>query len=332
MRQITKKIISALQLTLLTATLQLLSACGGDPATNNAPASIEDDVTQEQNTESESEQEEPEQEEPEQEEPEQEEPEQSSNEVCPEHAILCEDFENGTILNPELWQIGDYWSIGQGRPLDEQSNHFVIDNTVAAQGSQSLHMRWAGEYGTESPGTFQNLAAIPAEGDEIYLRLYMRFKNLNFPGLHPYYISAVGSQDKNQPYGDQLAFGTIYQNMSTNAFSRGLDMGISWNEARNNLNSEEWFCLQIHVFGDHQDDNDTEHDNEFIEISINGEVIPTLSIYDGEWIVDEPEHWSPFYDGSFWRFGFASFASQTDADEYWIDSIAFSNQEIACIN
>ncbi len=250
--------------------------------------------------------------------------------ACPEYAFFCDGFE-GDEVDVAQWDILDYWARNRGKEADTQSDHFVIDDQNAIEGKSSLLLQWGGEYGSEPPTTIQLKEPLPAPDDEIYVRFYMRLQDFTFPGAHPYFLTTVGGGDQWDPYGDQVAFGTIHGELSTNAFSRGLDRGLQWFEARDSLSAGKWFCVQIRAFGDHQDDADTSHPNEEYSVAIDGVEIPALLGNDTTWKSDAPEHWSPFYDGSFWRLGFGSAPSNDDPLQYWLDALAFAHQPIPCL-
>jgi hypothetical protein len=268
-----------------------------------------------------------------------------SGESCPadESILLCDDFESGASLDLNKWELSESF----GGLLPNPPTHIEIDKNIAHSGNQSVRLRFGGEYGYQGIRVFQNKMGFKAPNDEIYLRAYMRFASVNYPNdSHPYFISAVGKQDRYNIFGNQVGFGEIWGELSSNVFSlvepgesgNSVDFGLDWTDSRKVIKAGEWFCIQIRAYGDHQFENDPDHSSEEFRVAINGVDIPDLLLNDatlGEWFPAHEggleEHWSPYYDGSFWRIGFASIASDEIAMEYWVDDVVFSTRPVSCM-
>src|SRR5688500_2429234 len=66
-----------------------------------------------------------------------------SGAACPPGAGFCDDFEHGDELDPALWIANEA---------------FVLDDSTAAEGSRSVHMRYGARYGV---GGWQNIQTLP---------------------------------------------------------------------------------------------------------------------------------------------------------------------------
>ncbi len=253
---------------------------------------------------------------------------------CPPNALFCESFETG--LDPSRW-------ITNG---DAQA--FSIDSTTSAHdGQRSLHLAYGVPYGHTGTPTVQIRSPIRAPDDRVYLRTYLRFGNLGLPGAHPAFISVSDSNGREQ------AFGSIINDFALLAWTPGgLDNARIWYEgggnnwhpgvqngdatplSENGRSAQEWFCVELMFFGDHQSPTDTQHPAEETKVWINGIQIPQLAATDALWRQelghDPPEHWSPVYDQARWRLGISSFAPTSATIDLWFDALVISNTRIGC--
>lgn len=251
---------------------------------------------------------------------------------CPPGALLCESFENG--LDSARWRTnGD-------------ATAFSIDETQAQHGRRSLHLTYGLPSRHTGNPTVQLLDTIPAPDDRVFVRAWLRMGNLGLPGQHPGFI------DVSDVEGREQAFGSIINDFAMLAWTPGgLDNARIWYEGtsgwhppvengdatpttENGLTSQEWFCVELMFFGDHQGANDSSHPNEETRVWINDAEIPQLAESDALWRLElgrePPEHWSPNYAAAKWRFGLTSFGPTSAPIDLWFDSLVFSNTRIGC--
>jgi hypothetical protein len=257
----------------------------------------------------------------------------SSGSSCPADALFCDSFETG--LDSTKWQVNG------------NAATFTIDATTPARdGSKSLHMAYGRPYGRTGAQSVQIKPAISAPDDRLYLRTYLRFGNLGLPGAHPSFIHVSDSTNQ------ELGFGSIVNDFAVMVWGRGLDNALIWYEGggnqwhpgvengdatpltENSVRAEQWFCLEMMYFGDHQGSGDTSHPNEEVKVWIDGTQISRLSPNDA-FMVQEigrnvPEHWSPIYDNARWRFGVESFGPSNVAIDLWFDGLVISRSRVGC--
>lgn len=252
--------------------------------------------------------------------------------ACPSGALLCEDFESG--IDPTRWKTN--------------GAAFTIDEAITTpDGKSSVHMAYGAPYGHLGQQTLELRPKLAAPDDRMYVRLYMRFGDLRLPGAHPSFVSVT--DDTNM-----VGFGSIsndFTMMGWGFYNGGLDNARAWYEgghwhpgaedgdttpqSEQNLAAQEWICVELMYFGDHQGPTDTAHPNEQVTIWVNGTERPEMNLSDALWKADlggnPPEHWSPRYDGATWRFGLDSFGPNNAALDIWFDAIVFSHTRIGCL-
>lgn len=261
------------------------------------------------------------------------EPEPAAPPGCPPNASFCEDFEDGLDLT--RWK--------QSHPTAVS-----LDATHAHRGTHALHVKVGDAYALPAPQTLQMIRGVHTPDDHLWLRVWLRFEQLRLPGYHPNLISVTsGDYDVGRwPEFARLSFGTFLGELSVNGFGKGLDGAKLWTEPSNHytdpagddtpltehaLAAGEWFCLEMHVFGDHQGPGDTSHPNEENRVFINGVEVPELYGSDARWGPwGAAEHWSPDYDGSLWAFGIDGAYTSGPTQDLWFDSIAFGNTRLGC--
>lgn len=253
--------------------------------------------------------------------------------LCPPGAAFCEDFEDG--LDMGRWAING------------NQNTFTVDRSIgAAHGQQSLHVAYGATYGHTGTPTIQIKTRIAAPEDRLYARVYLRFDNLTLPGAHPFFISISDAATT------EIGFGSIQNDFALMAWAPGgLDNPRMWfegngwrpgNEDGDNtplserfIQAKEWFCVEMMLFGDHQGAGDTHHEAEEAKVWLNGMEISDMAMSDTIWRQElgrnPPEHWSPVYDGSVWKFGIESFPPQNASIDVWFDALAISTQRIGCL-
>lgn len=253
---------------------------------------------------------------------------------CPAGAVFCESFEADAI-DPTRWRIG-------GSP-----GGVVLDETIGADGTRSVHVRMGEAYGVTEPETLQLLVPIPAPDDRVYARWFMRFENLALPGYHPNFVHVVGPDFRIDEWWEhqQLSFGSFAGSFSINHLGPELDAALLWGGwdsdspwlgddtpgDEHGLIAGEWLCVEMMVFGDHQGQGDTSHDGEEVRVWINGMEIEDLHADDEAWRPwGEFERWSPGYDGSVWTFGIMGAYTAEATTDVWYDAIAFSPARIGC--
>lgn len=242
--------------------------------------------------------------------------------LCPPGAFLCDSFE-GESIDPSRWVTAS----------DEP--FFAIDTTTAVDGASSLRLRFGARYGVDSNGAFLTSAnPLSAPDDRIWSRFYVRLTSLS--DAHPYYSAAADRGDPFFPYPTMLGFGVIRGEPMLGAWvydeddpqrAGGLDSAQIWGQG-STIQPGVWFCVEMMMFGDDQGPGDTDHDAEEVRVWIDGVEIDQLHATDARWY-DPPEHWSPHYDGGYWRLGFSSISA--DEEELWIDAFALSHERIGCL-
>jgi hypothetical protein len=247
--------------------------------------------------------------------------------------VLCEGFEGP--LDPARWRFN-------GDPAT-----FSIDTTAPREGRSSLHVAYGLPYGRTGAQSIELKPALAAPDDRVYLRTYMRFKDLTLPGAHPYFIDVVDSALT------ELGFGTRINDFTLLAYApQGLDSLRIWYEGgggyhasnedgdntpntENSVTAQTWFCLEMMFFGDHQFPGDTQHPNEEVKVWINGVLIPEMGVTDAVWQQDlghpPPEHWSPVYAGATWRFGVESFGPINKSMDFWFDGLVLAPTRVGCL-
>jgi hypothetical protein len=259
--------------------------------------------------------------------------------TCPEQAVFCESFENDPLA-------ADRWSISG------MEGSVTIDSTQSVDGQRSLHLRSGSEYGLAPPFAASLLTHIPATGDRIYLRVYMRYADLTLPGYHPNLITVTdGNYDvANWPEFSIWSFGWFWNDFSINGFGRGLDGAKIWMEEGNEqqeggfylgdktpsveqwLKIDQWYCLEVMGFGDDLGDGNTNADGEEVRVWIDEMEIEGLHADDAYFKgYGAKERWSPKYDGSLWSFGIGGQQPQDGQRiDIWYDALAFSTERIGC--
>lgn len=256
---------------------------------------------------------------------------------CPAGAVLCESFEDTTVLDPSRWEISG------------TADGVFVDVENASHGAHSLHARMGTAYGLPGASAARLLQGVSAPDDRIYARWYMRFGDMSLPGYHPNLVFVTGPDYDIGHWWDfaTLSFGTFLSEFSVNAFGLGLDGAKLWTEPDNEVLPDfggdttpqtehgiaagEWFCVEWMLYGDHQGPDDTSHPDEEDRVWINGEEIPDLLGNDEIWgVFSAPEHWSPIYDGSRWTFGIGGAYPQGPTLDVWFDAIVFAHAPIGC--
>jgi hypothetical protein len=244
---------------------------------------------------------------------------------CPEVAIFCESFEGSEQPNLEQWDIEPPW--GQEKP--EYLNYFTLETTTAADGEQSAHFRYGEEFDVLGAWAFlQTKAAIPAPDDRLYVRFYLRFADLSLSTAHPFYVSAFDARGQWDSFlGDEpmpiLGFGSIRGNFNVGVLGNNLDNSQIWEGGAQTLRENEWFCVEMMLFG-----GGDQPDTEEVRVWVNGAEIDDLYATDERWS-DEADRWSPMYDGGRFRLGFNS--STSEREEYWLDAFVIAHEPIGCL-
>lgn len=243
--------------------------------------------------------------------------------ACPAGAVLCEDFEEG--IDSEKWNV---------HPAEKGT---VVEATTAASGSHALHVRTRID-GLPGGASLQTAMPLAAQGDHVFMRAYIRFKELDLPGWHPTFIKVVGPNLNAKEWWlyPQTSFGALRNNFALTS-TGGHDEATHWKEpddsyieagdstpqSEHHLRAGEWFCLEMEFFGDRGGDGS----KEYVRTFINGEEISDLGATDETWH-KEPDRWSPVFPGSSWSFGLKTQKSPYDV---WYDAIVISETRIGCL-
>lgn len=247
--------------------------------------------------------------------------------ICPAHALYCDSFETDT-LDTNTWEM-----VGDGKGIS-------IDATTGYDGSRALHAKIGSAYGVSGVQMVHLFKGIATPDDRLYMRLYLRLGALDLPGNHANFVSFYSSDfvASDWTHYARLSIGSNYGHFSVNLNSKGhLDAALRWKEDGQSLHAEEWICLEMMGFGDHQTPNDAEHLQEEIRIWMNGVEIDAMHASDttlSRWLTcptcTNVEHWSPEYDGSTWNLGIGGQSSTGPTQDVWFDALAFSHERIGC--
>ncbi|QQR90977.1 MAG: hypothetical protein IPJ88_04395 [Myxococcales bacterium] len=239
--------------------------------------------------------------------------------ACPSFAILCDDFEASGTLNLDLWTS------------DFQDGAVVIDESTAAEGSRSVHVSAGSANGFWGGQSFANKTPIAAPDQQVYLRVYMRFEDLSLPGWHPFFITAVGPDYNPDEWWLHASVSLAALRNDFAITVMGFDESAIWADgdaysepgdstpdSEHQLQANTWFCFEMLFDGQ----------NDATQVWIDGQEVSDFHTTDDTWYND-PDHWSPNYDGSTFSFG----VSTDDAHAYdiWYDALAMAHERVGCI-
>jgi hypothetical protein len=230
----------------------------------------------------------------------------ASDPNCP--GQLCADFENGTNLDAQGWEVVTTDCNGTGQ--------VSLDPTLAHAGRQSLKVTGAGGYCNHIFARPRSSAFMP--GDPLYVRFYARFSNplsanhVTFLAMRDEQVSMdlrLGGQSQVLIWNRQPDDATLPELSPT---------GIA---ASTTPATDRWYCLEFLIDGKAPTLQTWLDGQPLTGLNVDSDPTPDL---DRQWLRDTD--WHPQLSDV--RFGWESYGD--DANTLWFDDVVLGNSRSGC--
>jgi hypothetical protein len=228
---------------------------------------------------------------------------------CPSGAFFCDSFE-GAGLDASKWGVSG-------------SEHFVLDDAVMARGSKSLRMRFGPKTG-QGDALLPTLNAFTHINGELFVRFFLRFDDLAFPGFHPSYVTLAAQAGS--PFSDpQIGLGYIRGELGMFYFPA--DEWGMWPAP--NIAAREWKCIEMHF--------QRSDAGESLHVSVDGAEVPDMGRTGSLWPVPKCTG-DCFLEGAHLQLGVSSLGpcDETSAGcddapiTMWVDELVVSRTAVGC--
>lgn len=227
-------------------------------------------------------------------------------------AIICDDFENQTGIDPSgFWQALYPDCTGHGSVM--------VDNTYANSGSKSIMVHGHSNFCDHA--FFGNTTAIESIGNLLYGRFYVR-QDLALPDHH---ITLMALKDRNDADND-LRLGGQQSVLDWNRESDDAtapSMSSAGIAKSVTIPPRQWTCVEFKI----------DSANGYLQAWVNGSEVEGMRV-DG---VDTPDVDQVWHTRANWqprlvdfRLGWESYGGDDITHNIWFDDVALATQRIGC--